>query len=161
MLKNRLFCLLLILCGITSAFAQTARHEKSLGVTGGYVTHNRSASAGLAFDYAFSGHFVLAPAIDVVFPHYGESAALVNLDCHLPFRFTSPSSIEFFPLVGVGINSWRYKEEGEATTKLGLNLGAGLQWRLKPSLKIFLKARYTFASEVRTTALQVGIAHVF
>lgn len=161
--KFRLFCLLLILCGFMTVSAQTSRHDKSLGVEGGYISHNRSASAGLAFDYAFSSHFVLAPSIDIVFPHYSKSAALFNLDCHVPFRFSSPSNVEFFPLVGIGFNSWRYKGDtvNDSVTHLGVNLGAGLQWRVKPSLKLFLKARYTFATEVRTTALQVGIAHVF
>ena len=43
------------------------RGQKTLGLTAGYVTVNRSASAGLQFSYAFSRHFVLAPSIDYVF----------------------------------------------------------------------------------------------
>lgn len=165
--------LFLLMLSVVAAMAsaQTVRGDKSIGVTAGYASHNKSASAGLSFDYAFSRYVVVAPSVDIVFPHHGASAGLFNFDLRVPLRFSSPATVEFFPIVGVNFNSWKYTSHdtdpmtGDTTSwrssHLGLNLGAGLQWRIKPTLKVYFQARYTSTPDNPNTLLLLGISRVF
>ncbi|MDE6556782.1 MAG: porin family protein, partial [Duncaniella sp.] len=154
----RLIALIILALAPTVCSSQTLAKEKSLGVTAGYASQNRSGMAGLAFEYAFSRHVVIAPSVDIIFAHYGRSAGLFNLDLKVPLAFSSPKNLEFYPLAGVNMNSWQYKNDGnkETSNRLGFNLGAGLQWRISGSLKIYLQARHTFVRSTANTTLEAG-----
>lgn len=106
-----LFALLLTLA--FGASAQVERGQKSFGPRVGYITKNNSALVGLNFDYAFSSHVRIAPAIGLVFRNEDRDALLIDVDMHFPIATSARSG--FYPLVGAAFNSWAYHEIDEET----------------------------------------------
>ena len=158
--------LLIIISASTPAFA-VERGEKSFGVKAGYESRNNSAIGGLVFQYAFSRHVRIAPQLGVVFRHEDKDALLVDVDMHFPFAVSAKAG--FYPIAGLAFNSWSRhgltpESHEDVTTHLnsvGLNAGAGFEYRPKDSLKLSLEARYTLIRHYPNAQLTAGIAYIF
>lgn len=146
--------------------------EKTFGVRTGYVSRNRSADAGLYFQYTFSNHFRLAPAADLVFRHHDRDAFLIDLNAHVPFAI-SEQEFTLYPLAGVNYSSWnrhyppehdedRYNDDvSTRTNRFGVNLGAGFDVKVSSTLKITLEASYTLVKSNCALRVLAGIGYVF
>lgn len=161
--------LIIVLSGLAfSSNAQLAKGRKSFGPRVGYVSRNNSASAGLAFEYAFSRHVRIAPEAQIVFRHNDLDAFVLNADVHFPIAFAGERAA-FFPLVGANFTSWgRHTLSGDDakdvtshTNVFGLNVGAGIEYYCKPSLKLSLDARYTLVEHYPGAFVTAGISFVF
>lgn len=152
------------------ADAQIVKGEKSLGPKIGYISKNKSATAGLYFQYAFSDHFRLSPEAGYIFRHNDLDAFVVDINGHVPFNFTG-EKVAFYPLAGLNYSSWsRYYHHNEMmetddvstrTSRFGLNVGAGFDMRCTETLKLTLEAKYTLMKTYSTAAITVGIGYVF
>ena len=152
------------------ASAQMVRGEKSLGPKLGYVSHNKSAVAGLVFQYALSSKFRLSPEIGCAFRHHNEDALLVDLNLHMPFNIGAGNMVDLYPLAGLAFNSWATHmvapelDEADVTThsnRFGANLGAGFDLRCSSTLKVNIEAKYTFIKSYSSVVLTAGICYVF
>ena len=65
--------------------AQIVKGEKSLGPKVGYVSKNKSAIAGLVFQYSFSNHFRISPELSYVFRNNDMDAFSFDINAHVPF----------------------------------------------------------------------------
>jgi hypothetical protein len=159
-----------ILVFVCSAGAYAlGKGEKSLGFRAGYTSSNRSAVAGMYFQYAFSSHFRLAPDVDYSFRHNGNDAFSINLNAHVPFGF-SQNRFAVYPLAGLNYTSWnihhKYDIDNNDDTKsrvdrLGLNVGAGIGYYAKPSLKLAFEGKYRCTRDYNSGVLTVSIGYVF
>ena len=124
----------LCLIGLSAeADAQITKGEKSLGPKVGYVSKNKTAVAGLVFQYAFNNHFRIAPELGYIFRHNNLDAFEVDINGHVPFNFTG-DKVAFYPLAGLHYSSWSHHLQREEiiddddvttrTSRFGLNLGA-------------------------------------
>ena len=152
------------------ASAQMVRGEKSLGPKLGYVSHNKSAVAGLVFQYALSSKFRLSPEIGCAFRHHNEDALLVDLNLHMPFNIGAGNMVALYPLAGLAFHSWATHmvapelDEADVTThinRFGANLGAGFDLRCSSTLKVNIEAKYTFIKSYSSVVLTAGICYVF
>ena len=160
----------LAVCSVTAAQAQIVKGEKSLGPKIGYVSKNQSAVAGLVFQYAFSGHFRLAPELGYVFRHKDMDAFTFDINAHVPFGFTG-EKVAFYPLAGLNYTSWsrHYKAQDlmdlkdvtTRTSRFGVNLGAGFDLRCSETLKLSLEAKYSLVKGFTNLAVTVGISYMF
>lgn len=165
-------------CSMPGAGA-AERGEKTFGVRTGYVGRNRSADAGLFFQYAFSSNFRLQPAVDLVFRNRNRDAFMVDLDAQVPFSFSS-SMLDLYPYVGINYSSWNYHhtnlfdKDGKPLNpdifstdvstrknRFGLNLGAGFGIKVSPTLKLSLQAGYTLVKSFSGVRILTGIGYVF
>ncbi len=146
--------------------------EKCFGVKTGYVSRNRSALAGIYFQYAFSDHFRLSPEAEVAFRHKDRDALQLNLDCHVPFVFHEQSKADVYPIAGICYASWnRHYSEAEDDGELkdvstrkgyfGLNFGAGFDLKASESLKLSLEARYSLVKSNSGVQISLGIGYIF
>lgn len=175
------FSRLLTVIALTLAFtipatAQIVRGEKSLGPKLGYVSRNKSASAGLMFQYAFSEHFRVAPEVGYIFRNNDYDAFTFDINAHVPFDFTG-DRVTFYPLCGLNYSSWSHhfripveeqvttiadsKDVSSRTARFGLNIGAGFDMRCSESLKLTLEAKYIIIKGYSTTAICAGISYIF
>ncbi len=146
---------------------QTSRGEKSFGIRGGFVSRNTSATAGLQFTYAFSRHVRIAPSADVYFRHNNLDALAISVDMHFPVAMSAKSA--FYPIAGAAYTSWgrhniadeSMKDVTSHTNGLGLNVGAGVDFRTSESVRICLEARYTLMQHLPTAIVAVGFGYVF
>lgn len=163
-LKSILLTLLLLLSA-SEALAQHEKGRKSFGVGAGYVTRNNSATAGLRFSYCISPHLRFAPSIDYAFSNESTDGLIFNLDVQNPFQLGVSRRLWIYDLIGVSYTSWANKPvEPDVTTRtnrLGVNLGAGLEYSIKPSLKISVEARLCAVKGYSSGLFMAGIAYVF
>lgn len=143
--------------------------EKSVGLRGGYTTANKSAVAGLYFQYSFSDHFRIAPDIDYSFRNNGTDAISLNLNAHVPFRFES-EKVALYPLAGLNYTSWNIHKRIEIEDnddaksridRLGLNIGGGVEYYVKPTLKLGFEGKYRWTRDYNSGVLNLSIGYVF
>ncbi len=159
-----------IIASSSQADAQIVKGEKSLGPKIGYASKNKSAVAGLVFQYAFSEHFRLAPELGYIFRHDNLDAFQFDINAHMPFSFTG-EKVAFYPLAGLNYSSWSHHfdrselletdDVSTRTSRFGLNLGAGFDLRCTKTLKLTLEAKYTLMKGYSNTAITAGISYVF
>lgn len=170
---NKRSCVALIFAMFIGLFSELAlcveKGDKSLGLKGGYTTSNHSAVAGLYFQYAFSSRFRLAPDIMYAFRNDGRDAYSINLNAHIPFSLND-SKFTLYPLVGFNYTSWNIKgrkeiaENDDAKSRidrLGFNIGCGVEFNVKPSLKLSFEAKYAALKDYGAGVFNVAIGYVF
>lgn len=113
------------ICTIIPASAQR-RGEMTLGVNGGYATHNDGGYANLYFQYTPVEHIRLAPEIGYVFRNKGKSAFNMAVDVQFPFRLAK--GIAVYPLTGLVFNSWDYSWRDNNINRLGVDFGGGFDF---------------------------------
>lgn len=156
--------ILAVIAAILVTFPAVAQKNMSFGLRGGYVTRNESGSAGLYFQYRFVDHFRLAPSVDYVFSHKNVSGLLINLDGQVPFDLTG-GRVTVYPIAGLNFSSWDYKyHTNDVTTRVnrfGVNIGGGIEYHIKPTLKIGVEAKYVGVKGHSCGDFTASIGYVF
>lgn len=149
--------------------AYPAKGEKTVCVGAGYVSRNKSASAGVVFSYRFGRVFSLAPSVDYIFRHNDYDGLMINLDTRYSLPLTTPRW-DIYPLAGINITSWTYhhprleEESDDVTTRtnrMGLNAGLGIAFRATPTLKLVLEGKESFVKSASTTLVKISIGYTF
>lgn len=135
-----------------------ATHEKTLGLSGGYASHNNSGFIGLYFHYNFFPHFRIAPEAGIVFRHEGDTGLILNADLQFPFRVARAFSI--YPLAGVAFNNWSHHGE-YSTSRVGVNAGAGFDLYLTSNLKFSVQGKYSFMKDTEGAYAGIGLGYIF
>lgn len=145
-----------LLVASMSASAQSG--EKTLGVAGGFSTYNNGGYAGIYFQYSFADHVRIAPELGYVFRNEGASAFAMSVDAQFPFRIARGFGI--YPLAGITYNNWSYIGDGHAS-RLGANIGAGLDFYLTSNFKLTLQGKYSMMNDTSGGFLNLGFGYVF
>lgn len=170
MRKAKILAVMLAAILVMPLTAAAQRGEKTFGVKTGYVTRNKSALAGIYFQYRFSSHFCLSPNIDYVFRNEGSDAFLFNIDCHFPWRLGAAGRVDLYPLVGVNYVSWNFHDADDQAgnpdvttrrSRFGLDAGAGIDIHVSSTLKLTAKAKFNAVSRLSTGLFSVGIGYCF
>lgn len=132
--------------------------EKTLGVAGGYASHNNGGQANLYFQYTITPHVRLAPEIGYVFRNEGKSAFECSFDVHFPFRVAR--ALKLYPLTGITLNNWNI-QYGDHFTRCGLDFGGGVDLYLTSALKFTVQGKYSLMNDTSGCFLQIGIGYVF
>lgn len=151
--------------------------ENSMGVRIGYNSRNSSPTAGLWFQHEFAPHFRLAPNVDYIFRKDNTDALSINCNAQFPIHFGQSGSFAFYPLAGLNYTSWNYHYTddpdisdstadgaGDVTSRknrFGINGGAGLEYRVTPTLKLALEAKGTFVKSYSSATVTISIGYVF
>lgn len=155
---SALALLMMAAASICSVPAFAHAGEKTLGIAGGYASHNNGGEANIYFHYSFSQHVRIAPEIGYVFRNEGKSAFECSVDMHFPFRVAR--GFKVYPLTGVTLNNWSY-EHGGHITRGGLDFGGGFDLYLTSSLKLNLQGKYSLMNDTSGCFVQMGIGYVF
>lgn len=157
--------------GIATPVAAIARdgiHEKTVGLTAGYIGHNNSAVAGIEFSYRFSNHFRLAPQALYAFRHNEEDALIINLNAEVPFDLGE--KWEIYPLAGLNYTSWNFhgnkviNDDSDVTsriTRFGLNVGGGVAINISTTLRIGAEFQWALVKGYNSANAMAKIAYIF
>lgn len=166
-MNRYLLTLVLVIMGWSfPCTAQVHRGDKSVGVSVGYATRNESLSTGLGLSYSLSNSLRLNPEADYIFKRNGQDGFLFNIDLEMPMRM-GQTQCYLYPLLGLSYTSWNQKIEGsvddtsQRTTRMGLNLGAGLEYYIKPPMKVFIEGKWNAVKRYNTGLFSIGVAYVF
>lgn len=145
------------------------KSEKTVGLTAGYHSCNRSAIAGVEFTYRFSKHFRIAPEVLYVFRNNNKDALCLNINADVPFPLSE--RWEVYPFAGITYSSWtRHRanrqlsddpDVGDRTSRLGINAGAGANLNIASSLRLGVSACYTAVREYNGVEILASIAYRF
>lgn len=148
-LAGGLFC--------TGANAQK-KGEMTLGIAGGYASHNDGGYMDLYFQYTVAPHIRIAPEIGYVFRNEGKSAFEFSTDLQMPFRLARGFNI--YPLVGFTLNNWDYQGGGNMT-RVGGDFGVGFDVYLTSNLKLNLQGKYSLMNDCSGGFFNFGFGYVF
>lgn len=154
-----------LLLTVPEAFAGS--HDKTFGVAAGYVSRNKSASAGIYFQYGFSQKFRLAAQTAVDFRRDNRDAWFIDFNAQFPILRTS--RFEFYPLVGLNYSAWSLHtvniDSGKDVTNrrgnIGLNAGLGAGLRITSTMKLSLEGMYTGVKQNNAARISLGIGYCF
>ncbi len=150
--------------------ATAQKHEKSVGLHGGYTTTHDAPVAGLYFQYRFSNHFRLSPSIDYYFRHKGTDAFTVNLNADFPFAVGNSGKFNIYPIAGVNLTSCNYRTEAadkdsdDSTTRrnrLGFNVGGGAEYYITSTMKVAVEAKYDWVLHYDGGVFTASIGYLF
>lgn len=164
--------LIILLAVAAIPFASSGRiikGEKSFGPKLGYISHNKSAVAGLVFQYNLSNMLRISPEASVAFRHNNQDAFMLDLNFETPFSFSDAGNVDLYPLAGVAFCSWAshgvepidLKDVTTHTNRLGVNLGAGFDLQCSSTLKVNIEARYTIVKSYSGIVATAGISYLF
>lgn len=164
--------LLIIICMATSLPSLAGGHEKVLGVQAGYISRNRSAEAGLFFQYSFSRVVRASLDVSMAMRNHDRDALLIGLNAQFPLLHAG--KWEFYPLVGLSYASWAHHQvfytddsgvNGNDVTdrhgRFGINAGIGTGVKVTQSLKLKFEAMYTGVKSNNAARVLVGIGYSF
>lgn len=176
MIKKKIIAGILLALTLISApltVSAAPKGEKTFGIRTGYVSRNKSADLGLYFQYSFSKYFRLQPAVDLVFRHEDRDAFTVDLNGQVPIDFSS-DKFSLYPFAGLNFSSWNRhnvvpgldaqdfnQDRSSRSNYFGVNLGAGFDLKLSPTLKLTLEGGYTFVKSNSGVRILAGIGYVF
>ncbi|MDR1723163.1 MAG: porin family protein [Tannerella sp.] len=166
-----LFLVCSLAFGVSGYAQQGLAGEKgvsSIGVIGGYGVGNKSFTLGA--DYRFNVLDKIRIAPSVFYSVSGDSEANIlyaNADVHYLVRVTP--DVTLYPLAGVGVSIWDWKDEDINTgieavdefidevigdyieepnkTRVGLNIGFGVEKRITKDFIIGAEFRYNLTAE--------------
>ncbi len=152
-----------------STLAQEHKYkgEKSVGVRAGFSSSNTTGTAGLYFSYRFSKYFRLSPKIDFAFQHYGTDSFSYNLDTEYPVALGNSGKVNFYPIAGINYSTFNTHsvlddvDSSERINKFGLNLGAGLESFVTPTLRLAMECKCQLISHYTGAWITVSIGYKF
>lgn len=166
----------LLIAFVLAAMSVSAR-ENAMGLRFAYNTRNASPAAGLWYQHEFAPHFRLSPNVEYIFKHEGTDALSINCNAQFPFRFGNCGQFAFYPLAGLNYTSWNHhhddtpldsnntrESDGDVTSRtnrFGLNAGAGLEYRVSPTLKLSLEAKGAFVKSYSSATISLSIGYCF
>lgn len=165
MIQVRKFLLPLLLLILPLCAMGAGKGEKSVGLRGGYTGANRSAVAGVYFQYSFSDKLRIAPDIDYSFRHRGTDAISLNLNLHSPFTLAPGAA--FYPLAGLNYTSWNIHrtvdidDAKSRVDRLGFNIGGGVEYYVKTTLKLALEGKYRWTRDYDSAVFTLSIGYIF
>lgn len=143
---------------LTPVSAKANDHEKTLGLGGGFCTYNHAGYGKMFFQYSFVPLVRIAPEISYIFPHNDISGFEASVDVQFPFRIIG--GLKFYPLAGITMNNWSYKE-APRVTRAGFDIGGGFDMYLTHTLKLSVQSKYSFMKETGGAYIDLGIGYVF
>lgn len=137
-------------------------HEKSVGLRAGYTTNNETGIAGVYFQYRFTDKFRLAPSMDYYFSHHNTDAYSFNVDAQVPFDLTN--KFEIYPLAGFTFSLFNHHnmdDSSSRTNRFGINAGAGVAYKVSPSLRLGFEAKYQYLKHFSSGIFNLSIGYIF
>lgn len=165
--------LLLILAVSLNGFAQ--KNEKAIGLNLGYGSEIKSVAIGAKFNYGITDQIRVSPSFNYFLEKDGLSAWEVNADVH--YLFNVAPKVSVYPLAGLTFTGWTFdwggmfedlegfEIEEESTsnteTKLGVNLGGGIGYRVTNNIGIGLELKYSVISDFDQFVPTVNLTYKF
>ncbi|MBR4381404.1 MAG: hypothetical protein IKP48_09110 [Bacteroidaceae bacterium] len=133
-MKKYLFMLVAVFAMSTAAFAQ--KGVTAFGVQGVYDDWNGQFGIGVKLQHNFADQFRSEIGTDLFFKKYDISIVDVNANFHYVVPVASQFNV--YPLVGANIAFFNH----DIPTRIGLNLGGGLEYYITDTVKLVGEAKY-------------------
>ncbi len=169
---------ILTLCiAMSSVGAFDQKAAIAVGANLSYGTELSSFGFGVKGQYGFTDEIRFEASFDHFTEHNNLKMWDLNLNAH--YLFPVEEKIKVYPLAGITYTNWivsttvptasidpntgalieGYEPTENSDTKLGVNLGAGVQYELTKQLNLTFEAKYQLVSDVNQTVFSAGITY--
>ncbi len=145
---------------IAALGSQAKAADLAVGAGFNYATKFDQAGLGFKVQVGLSGNWRIQPEIIYFFQNRDVSTFQINCDAH--YAINIAPKLNVYPLAGVSFSSWSVDHsESNATTRFGVNLGAGLEYRVASRLDIFVEERGQITSDYSQSLATLGVKYHF
>ena len=153
-MKKYLFILVAMFAMSTAAFAQ--KGVTAIGVQGAYDDFNGQFGVGVKLQQGFAQQFRAEIGADLFFKKNDLSMFDINANFHWVIPVASVFNV--YPLAGANIAFFNH----EIPTRLGLNLGGGLELYVAEKVKLVGEAKYIISDNgFSRFGANLGVAFLF
>lgn len=155
---------------LVSVCSYAQQGTTAAGVYGAFGSENSNFGLGAKVQYGILD----ALRAEASFDYFFKKDYLTNMNASLNVHYLIPISEKFrvYPLAGVSYIYWKADYEGavddalygdvdDSESKIGFNLGAGVEYDLTDKLSIFAEGRYQFVSDFDQAVIGVGLTYKF
>lgn len=161
-MKKFLVLLVALVACFSVSYAQQG--QSAVGV---YFNYGNETNVGLGvkYRYSFDDHWRIEPAFDYFFKH--DYVSFWDLGANVHYLFHAGDVVNIYPLVGLHYaNAKAHTKDlglGENVSdgKFGVNLGAGVDFKVAPALTVGVEARYQIVDEFDQLVVSAGITYCF
>ncbi len=158
-MKKILITLCLAIIAVAGAFAQ--KGKAAIGADLLYGTDIERAGLGIKMQYNISDPVRLEADWDCFFKqdHFTFWTVNVNAQYLIPLA----DNVQFYPMAGLGVCYAGYSGPigDDSESKLGFNIGMGLQYEFNPSWFADIEAKYAYFKHYDQCVLSIGFGYRF
>lgn len=163
-MKKVLFLLAAVLC-FSVANAQKGQMAAGVNLNFGLayeVGSYNNIGLGAKFQYSLSDHFRLEPAFTYYLKKDNLSMWDLMVNCHYLFPLAQ-DRLNLYPIAGLGVLGAKASALGysASTTKFGINLGGGAEYKISQSIALGVELKYQIVADYGHLALQLGVTYLF
>jgi outer membrane protein X len=148
--------------------ASAQKEEKSIGFSLNYGSEIESLGIGGHFTYNLINHFRLATDFTYFIKKNNINAWDLNVNAHYLVPL-SDTPVTVYPVLGFIITHWSYGEEinlgnykfSASKTKVGVNLGGGLQYDITRNFFFKSELKYAIVSDFDQAVITAGLGIKF
>lgn len=159
---------------LTSVYSYAQQGTTAAGVYGAFGSENSNFGIGAKVQYSILDNLRAEASFDYFF----KKDYLTNMNASLNLHYLILVSDKFrvYPLAGISYVNWSFDTDGfiddftrayddddddDSESKIGFNLGAGVEYDLTDKLSIFAEGRYQFVSDFDQAIIGVGLSYKF
>ena len=160
-MKKNLLTHLLALAVMTMMSLQAMALDSermALGATFDYAWKHNQAGFGVKFQYRIVDHVRIEPEMKYFPTHDDVSTLHLSLNVHNLLDIASDRKT-LYPFVGLAYTHWGYV--GPDESRVGANLGCGIEYRLNNPLSVFAEQRVQLVSHETQAITSLGVKYRF
>lgn len=152
-------CLVCILMGITTSFAQKAG-DSSVGLNLNYASET-SFGFGTRYQYNITNAVRVEPEFNYYFKH--DHCSYWDLGANVSYLFPIASDVTVYPLAGIGyMHGKLHGDEGSyGEGSFQAKLGGGIEFQLLPTIKLIVEPKFQFNDFDNQFIITAGVAYCF
>ena len=143
-------------------FMGTVFAQKGIQAAGAhlaYGTEIKSFGIGVKYQYNITDNIRLEPSLNYFFENDGVDQFDINANAH--YLFPMASNVRVYPLAGLTFARWESSFSDGDVTRLGVNVGGGVEFDISDRLILNFELKYQFVSDLDQAIFNAGIAYTF
>ncbi len=153
-MKKFLLALTVALVGLT---ASAQKGQPALGINLGYGTETESLGIGIKAQYFLTNSLRAEASANYFFEKDNLSMWDLNLNAHYLFKVANKLSV--YPIVGMTLAN--FDSHGNTKSRIGVNLGGGIEHNLTRNISINAEAKYQLVNDFDQGVFSIGAAYRF
>lgn len=159
-MKKLMTLVVMLVIGLTTAFAQPSSGDKGIGINLNYASET-SFGIGTKFQYNLTNHVRIEPEFNYYFKH--DYVSFWDLGVNFHYLFPVASDVNIYPAVGIGYANAKVSDDGWSASdgKFNAKFGVGADFMLSPNLKLNIEPKYQLVDGFDQFVISAGLTYMF
>lgn len=160
---KKIFALIIAAIACIGANAQAYQGETAIGINLLYGSYTESLGIGGRFQYVPYDQIRAVAEFDYFTGHSGKNLCDININAEYLLAIKS-DQLYLYPLAGLNYTMSSHKVDNGSKVEsnhIGLNLGAGLEYKVNEHIGVSAEYRHTIIRDVDQGVFAVGVNYKF